>query len=186
VTEQCASARVRKELGLDDSDPSHPEEFAPGERNAPSWRIELAAFLSLHGGKCVKVNMIVQVKHHTYMPTNKLTKEIITAAIEGFEGQKLRLDAQIAELRQILDGQPTETAAVSVATSRKRKVSAAARKRMAMGQKARWAKLRGESGLSVVATPEPPKRKMSAARKAALLANLKKARVAKAAKKKAA
>jgi hypothetical protein len=34
--------------------------------------------------------------------------------------------------------------------------------------------------------PEPPKRKMPAARKAALLANLKKARVAKAAKKKAA
>jgi hypothetical protein len=120
------------------------------------------------------------------MPTNKFTKEIITAAIEGFEGQKLRLDAQIAELRQMLDGHPTETVATPEAAPRKRKISAAARKRMAIGQKARWAKLRGESGLSVVATPEPPKRKISAARKAALLANLKKARVAKAAKKKAA
>src|SRR5262245_51911694 len=116
------------------------------------------------------------------MPTNKLTNEIITAAIEGFEGQKLRLDAQIAELRQMLDGHPTETAAVPEAGPRKRKISAAARRRMAMGQKARWTKIRGESGLSIVPTSEPPKRKMSAARKAALLANLKKARVAKAAK----
>ena len=120
------------------------------------------------------------------MPTNKLTKEIITAAIEGFEGQKTRLDAQIAELRQMLDGHRTETAGAPTAAARKRKISAAARRRMAMGQKARWTKIRGESGLSIVPTSEPPKRKMSAARKAALLANLKKARVAKAAKKRAA
>ena len=120
------------------------------------------------------------------MPTNKLTNEIIIAAIEGFEGQKRRLDAQIAGLRQMLDRHPTQTADAPETAPRKRKISAAARRRMAMGQKARWAKIRGESGLSVVATPERPKRKMSAARKAALLANLKKARIAKAAKKKAA
>jgi cell division septum initiation protein DivIVA len=120
------------------------------------------------------------------MPTNKLTNEIIIAAIEGFEGQRRRLDAQIAELRQMLDGHPTETAAATKAAPPKRKISAAARRRMAIGQKARWAKIRGESGLSVVATPEPLKRKMSAARKAALLANLKNARIAKAVKKKAA
>ena len=117
------------------------------------------------------------------MPTNKLTNEIIIAAIEGFEGQKRRLDAQIAELRQMLDGHLTETVGAMETAPQKRKISAAARRRMAMGQKARWAKIRGESGLSVVTTPESPKRKISAARKAALLANLKKARVAKAKKK---
>jgi len=37
------------------------------------------------------------------MPT-KLSNEIITAAIEGFESQKAQIDAQIAELRQMLSG----------------------------------------------------------------------------------
>jgi hypothetical protein len=120
------------------------------------------------------------------MPTNKLTNEIISAAIEGFEGRKTRLDAYIAELRALLDGHPAATAAAPEAGPRKRKISAAARRRMAFAQKARWAKIRGESGLSVVATPEPRKRRISEARKAALMANLTKARAAKAARKKAA
>jgi hypothetical protein len=37
------------------------------------------------------------------MPT-KLTPEIISAAIEGFESQKTKLDGQIAELRSLLAG----------------------------------------------------------------------------------
>ena len=45
------------------------------------------------------------------MPTPKLTPEIITAAVEGFEQQKLRINAQIAELRAMLTGTPTEPAA---------------------------------------------------------------------------
>jgi hypothetical protein len=36
------------------------------------------------------------------LPT--LTKEIIEAAIAGFEGQKQKIDAQIAELRAMLAG----------------------------------------------------------------------------------
>ena len=42
------------------------------------------------------------------MPTPKLTPEIITAAIAGFEQQKTRIDAQIAELRAMLPGGRTE------------------------------------------------------------------------------
>jgi len=80
------------------------------------------------------------------MPTQKLTAEIITAAIEGFQSQKRRIDDQIAELRFMLPGGPAEpTAAALGPPTRKRKVSAAARKRMALAQKARWAKIRGES-----------------------------------------
>ena len=45
------------------------------------------------------------------MPTHKLTAEILNAAILGFEEQKRRIDTQIAELRAMLHGGPTATAA---------------------------------------------------------------------------
>jgi len=38
------------------------------------------------------------------MPTGKLTKTIIEAAIAGFESQKRGIDAEIAELRSLLNG----------------------------------------------------------------------------------
>ena len=120
------------------------------------------------------------------MPTQKLTAEIINAAIEGFESQKRRIDAQIAELRAMLSGGPAETAAIPEPAKRKRrKMSAAGRRAIAEAQRNRWAasKVQAEA-----ATPEPPKpkRKLSAAAKAKLVANLRKARAAKAAKAKAA
>src|SRR5438445_201409 len=93
------------------------------------------------------------------MPTQKLTPEIITAAIEGFEAQKLRLDTQLADLRQMLDGGSTEAATRQERGPVKRKVSAAARRRMALGQKKRWAAIKGESEPSHPATVEPPKPK---------------------------
>ena len=121
------------------------------------------------------------------MPTN-LTPEITNAAIVGFEQQKLRIDTKIAELRAMLPGGPAEpTAAAPGRPTRKRRVSAAARRKMALAQKARWSKVRGESEpTQAAAPPTKPKRKLSAAAKAKLVANLKKARAAKAAKAKAA
>jgi hypothetical protein len=118
------------------------------------------------------------------MPTPKLTTEIISAAIDGFEAQKRRIDEQIGELRAMLTGS-TETAATPEATRGKRKkFSAASRRKMALAQKARWAKIKGEAEPQAP-TPKP-KRKLSAAAKAKLAANLKKARAAKAAKAKSA
>jgi len=153
----------------------------------------------------------------------KLTHEIIAAAVEGYEAQKIRIDGKIAELRAWLTGGPAETAATPEAPTRKRrKFSAASRRKMALAQKARWAKLQGESepstqeaapkkkrklsraGRAAIiaatkarwdrvraakATPAKkvaPKRKLSPATKAKLVANLAKARAAKAAKAKAA
>src|ERR1035437_9351120 len=156
------------------------------------------------------------------MPTHKLTPEIITAAVEGFEQQKLRIDAQIAELRQMLTGTPTDPAATPESPKgKRRKMSAAARKRIGDAQRKRWAESKGEAeSPSKTATAKPkrkmsaagrkaiseatkrrwaafhaakqakkaavkkalPKRKLSPARKAALVANLAKARAAKAAK----
>src|SRR5260370_8577532 len=110
------------------------------------------------------------------MPTNKLTPEIITAAIEGFESQKRRIDDQIAELRALLLGRGTEPAATPESVKTKRKISAAARRRMALGQQKRWAAIKGTTeSPSQVATPEPskPKRKLSVAGRAAIVAALK-------------
>ena len=94
------------------------------------------------------------------MPTQKLTAEIIHAAIEGFESQKRRIDSQIDELRQLLSTDRTEAAAESGAPAPKRKISAAGRRRMAAAQQARWAKTRGETEpASSLATPKPAKQK---------------------------
>jgi head-tail adaptor len=105
------------------------------------------------------------------MPTPKLNAEIIAAAIEGFESQKRQIDAQIWELRAMLSGGRTEGIAKSEAPTRKRKVSAAARRRMAEGQKRRWAAIKAESRKpESAARPEPakPKRKISAAGRRAI------------------
>ena len=101
--------------------------------------------------------------------TQKLTAEIIHAAIEGFESQKRRIDSQIDELRQLLNGGSAEPAAESQTPARKRKISAAGRRRMAAAQKARWAKIRGEVEPTLLAAPpKPTKRKMSAAGRKAI------------------
>jgi hypothetical protein len=105
------------------------------------------------------------------MPTPKLNAEIIAAAIEGFESQKRRIDAQIGELRAMLTGGRTEGAVAPEAPTRKRKVSAAARRRMAEGQRKRWAAIKVESKQPASANrPEPakPKRKISAAGRRAI------------------
>src|ERR1035437_2202801 len=92
------------------------------------------------------------------MATHKLTAEIINAAVEGFEQQKLRIDAQIAELRAMLTGTPTEPAATApdVPKGRRRKMSAAARKRMGDAQRKRWAESKKEAEPSPVG-PKVPK-----------------------------
>jgi Tfp pilus assembly protein FimT len=104
------------------------------------------------------------------MPTPKLNAEIIGAAIEGFESQKRRIDTQIEELRAMLSGSRSEGNASSEVATLKRKVSAAARRRMAEGQKKRWAAIKAESKKQESAGPEPakPKRKISAAGRRAI------------------
>ena len=80
-----------------------------------------------------------------HMPVSKLNRNIIEAAIVGFEHQKTEMDRQISELRAMLTG-PAETAATPEAAPGKRKKrSAAVRRKMALAQKARWEKIKGES-----------------------------------------
>lgn len=104
------------------------------------------------------------------MPTQKLTNEIITAAIEGFEAQKQRIDGQIAELRSILTGGVTEPVATPEGTPRKRgKFSDATKLRMREAQQLRWARIKGETAPPTpVTVPAKAKRQMSEAGRQAI------------------
>ncbi len=96
-----------------------------------------------------------------------LTNDIIAAAIEGFEGQKARIDKQIAELRQLQRGESTEQAVSASATSRKgRTMSAAGRARIAEAQRKRWAALKGQSPAASTAKVQKKRRLSAAGRKA--------------------
>jgi hypothetical protein len=109
----------------------------------------------------------------------KLSPEIITAAIDGFEAQKTRIDAQIAELRAFLSGGPTKPAAAETTKPLprgKRKFSPDAIRRMREAQQRRWAKVRGKSEAPAPVTAPAPgkaKHKLSAAGRAAIVAALK-------------
>jgi hypothetical protein len=106
----------------------------------------------------------------------KLTNEIITAAIDGFESQKTRIDAQIQELRALLSGGPAEstTATAEPAKRKRRKISAAGRARIAAAQRARWAASKKTTEPSVTSEAPKPKRKLSRAGRAAIVAATKK------------
>ena len=111
----------------------------------------------------------------------KLTPELIKAAIAGFQVQKSQIDSQIAELRSMLAGDHTEA---TVTTGKpRRKFSAATRRKMAAAQGARFTKLK--QGSEPVAAK--PKRTLSAsARKRIAAAQRKRWAIKKAAAKKVA
>jgi hypothetical protein len=100
----------------------------------------------------------------------KITTEILTAALAGFEEEKKRIDAQIAGLRQILDGDSADGSAPETAQPR-RKMSAAGRKRIAAAQRRRWAEARNQSGDASKVGPAPArkKRRLSAAGRKAII-----------------
>jgi hypothetical protein len=114
------------------------------------------------------------------MAIPRLTNAIIDAAIVGFEEQKRRLDAQLAELRALRNG-ANHTAPETVRP--RRKMSAAGRKAIAAAQRQRWAALKGGAAEPREA-PKKAKRKLSVAGRAAIVAALKKRWAAKKAAKK--
>ena len=89
----------------------------------------------------------------------ELTPEILRAAIAGFEQQRLQIDAQIAELRAMLSSPNRETNLPGGTAPKRRGFSAASRRKMALAQRARWARKRGESEPSAPAQVEAPKPK---------------------------
>jgi hypothetical protein len=96
------------------------------------------------------------------VPTT-LTNDILVAAIEGFEARKKTIEDKIAEIRQILTGGPTEPSlTLEAPVSNRKKFSAAARKKMGLAQKARWARIKGESAPPVAPAVTRAKRQISA------------------------
>jgi hypothetical protein len=121
----------------------------------------------------------------------KIDPTILEAALVGYQAELQRIDEKMSAIRKHLGGRVNIAAlapAVSSDGSRpKRQMSAAARKRIAEAQKKRWAEFHAmKKGHALTAKKAAPKRKLSPARRAALAANLAKARAAKAAKKAAA
>jgi hypothetical protein len=94
----------------------------------------------------------------------KLTDQIVKAAIDGFTAQKAHLNQRITELRAILNsGSPQAGAASEPAPHRRRRLSAAGRRRIREAQRLRWAKIRGKSKPAAPATMKAtkPKRRIS-------------------------
>ena len=115
--------------------------------------------------------------YHVFIMTRPvISNDILNAALNGLESQKLTVEAHIAQVRSLLGngvkrrGRPPRNAlTTAVAEPKKRHFSAATRRKMAAGQRRRYAALRGETEQSQkttarkqVATP-PKKRTMSAA-----------------------
>jgi len=125
-----------------------------------------------------------------------LDRSVLEMALVGYQRSLENTQEKIADIQRQLGIRPTKAAA-SVTTGEakpKRRMSAVARKRIALAQKKRWAAFHQAEGpepakkTAVMAAPAKAvaKRKLSPARKAALLANLAKARVARSAKRTAA
>ena len=80
-----------------------------------------------------------------------LDQSLLIAALEGFEAQLARLEAQIAQVRSLASGKKVNaTPVVEVEVKAKgkrrkrREVSEEGRKRMAEAQRRRWEKARAE------------------------------------------
>ena len=101
---------------------------------------------------------------------SKFTREMVEAAVAGFEAKKHAIDRQIAELREMLGGAPAVPVLEAQTGKTKRKLSAAAIQRIREGQKRRWAAAKAQSA----AKPVKPKRKLSDAGRKAIVAALKK------------
>ena len=88
--------------------------------------------------------------------SHNLNPQIIAAAIEGFESQKKRLDAQIRELRKMLNGRRTETDAAEAPKRKRRRIRAV--RAEVQGKRGTATKQYSAPSLQIV-TPEAPKRK---------------------------
>src|SRR6266853_2389812 len=86
------------------------------------------------------------------MPTPQFTTEILPAAIEGFEQQKLRIDAQIAELRVMITGGTVAPTSESIKRARK-KISTSTRKRIGDGVRKTFLAKKAAKSPSQAVTP---------------------------------
>ena len=85
--------------------------------------------------------------------------------------EKSRIEARLAEIAKVLNGDVGVTAAPTGKRGGARNFSDATKAKMAAAQKARWAKLKGKAAVVAASAPAPKKkRKMSPAGRAAIIA----------------
>lgn len=104
--------------------------------------------------------------------------ELLEAALIGFQHMRDEVEQKIASLRSQIGGQTATRPIAAVSASGtpatgKRTMSAAARRRIALAQKKRWAAYKAEHG-SKPAAPKAQKRVISAAGRARIAAATKK------------
>jgi hypothetical protein len=104
--------------------------------------------------------------------------DLLRAALIGYTQQRHTIEEKIAELENLLGRgrKPKAAASSDGATSKRKPLSAAAIKHIRDAQKKRWAAFHAKEEPKAA----KPKRKMSAATRKKLAANLAKARAAKA------
>ena len=112
-------------------------------------------------------------------------RSVLEMALIGYAAQVQKINDAISEIQKELrgGGATIATSVDGAEPKRKRHMSAAGRAAIAAATKKRWREFHAANKTAVKAKP---KRKLSPAAKAKLVANLRKARAAKAAKAKAA
>ena len=115
----------------------------------------------------------------------QLDRSVLEMALIGYQRSLENIQEKIADIQRQLGIRPAIAAAPVTAGGAKprRQMSAVARKRIALAQKKRWAAFHQAEEPAPAPKKAVAKRRLSPARKAALLANLAKARAAKAAKR---
>lgn len=102
--------------------------------------------------------------------------ELLKAALIGFQQMRDHVEQKIADLRSRINGgrgsRPASPGAPDSSAPVKRTMSAAARRRIALAQKKRWAAYKATRGKAAAAKPK--KRILSAAGRARIVAATKK------------
>src|SRR5712664_864584 len=96
-----------------------------------------------------------------------LTNDDLPYLLTGLELERDRIAARIAEIRQMLNGgSATEATATTETAKPRKKRSAAVRRKMALAQRARYAKLKQGSEPTQAETAKPKKTMSAAGRRA--------------------
>lgn len=108
----------------------------------------------------------------------QIEPSLLTAALNGLEYERARLDAVISEIKGELGQRERPSQAASVAAEqaapKRGGMSAAGKRRIAAAQRKRWAALKASQAEPAKAAPKKAKRKMSRAGRAAIIAATKK------------
>jgi hypothetical protein len=122
----------------------------------------------------------------------RIENSVLEMALVGYQAELNKIEEKMADIRRQLGGRVSHNAtpirADEANPKRKRNLSAAARRRIGAAQRKRWQAFHAQQNgaakpkAAVEVAKAAPKRKLSPAARAKLVANLAKARAAKAAK----